>query len=149
MRDKAQGKSPEYLAVQLGQARWWQREAGLLGYGPSAAEEADEWERISELVRTQGLAAYDVDLDKQAQVWIAEYQDVEAAQRAQTGRLRRVEAGQRLTVELSAGAQRRLVALAGELGVSAERVLEVLAEGVESGGEGLVRVPATRVSPSP
>ncbi|WP_327064252.1 hypothetical protein [Kitasatospora sp. NBC_01302] len=152
VRHKAQGKSPEYLANQVGQARWWEREAGLLDYGPSAKEEADEWERIAELVRAEGLAAYDAAHDEQAQVWDAEYRDLVAAQQEGTQRLRRtrrVEAGQQLAVELSAKAEQRLVALAAGLGVSAERVLEVLAENVESTGEGLVRVPGVRVSPSP
>ncbi|WP_327071824.1 hypothetical protein [Kitasatospora sp. NBC_01302] len=43
----------------MGQARWWQRETSLLDYGALAQEEADEWERIAELVRAEGLAAYD------------------------------------------------------------------------------------------
>ncbi|MFJ9459767.1 hypothetical protein ACIRST_32425 [Kitasatospora sp. NPDC101447] len=151
VQHKAQGESSGYLANQSEQARWSKREADLLSYGPSAAQEADEWERIAELVRVQGWETYDVARDEQARVWIAEYRDLVAAQQEETRpvhRMPRVEAGRRLAVELSATAERRLVVLAAELGVSPERVLEVLAERVESGGEGLVHVPVTRVSQS-
>ncbi|MFI8085890.1 hypothetical protein ACIF6L_34510 [Kitasatospora sp. NPDC086009] len=154
MRRKAQGKSLEYLVEQLEQARWWEREAGRVeDSGSVAVEETEEWERIVELTRAQRLAAYDVAHDEQAQVWLTGHQARAAAQEEELQRLRRarqVRASRReVSVCLSGQAERRLVELADGLGVTVERVLEVLAESVESAGEGLVRVPGVRVIPSP
>ncbi|WP_157531623.1 MULTISPECIES: hypothetical protein [unclassified Kitasatospora] len=118
--------------------------------GLRPAQEAGEWERIAQVVRTQGWPVYDVALDEQAQAWIAEHQARGKAQQEQEGRIRRSRqerAGRvRLEVELSGSVGRGLRELAGSLGVSPEQVLAVLAEHAVSGGEGLVHVPAVSVS---
>lgn len=150
VRRQAQGKSLEHLVEQSEHAGWWERQAGRAeDWSSVAVEETEEWERIVELVRAKHLAAYDVDQDEQAQLWLTEYQARRAAQDEETQRLRRarqMRLGRRqLQVGLSAEGERRLLELAAGLGVGVEQVLEALAEHVEGAGAGLVRVPAVKV----
>ncbi|MFJ1938571.1 hypothetical protein ACIOGZ_38705 [Kitasatospora sp. NPDC088160] len=136
-----------HMAEKAEHALWWERQAGRVEDSASVAtEEAEEWARIVELVRALHLAAYDVDQDEQAQLWLTEHQERRAAQDEEQQRARQMRLGRRqLRVGLSAEAERRLVALAAGLGVGMEQVLEALAEHVESAGEGLVQVPAVAV----
>ncbi|MGW2402770.1 hypothetical protein ACWCYY_40150 [Kitasatospora sp. NPDC001664] len=144
----------EYLAEQSEEARWWERQAGRVeDSGSAASEEAEEWGRIVELVRARGLAVYDVAEDEQAQVWLTEHRDRQAAQEEKVQRSRRerqMRGSQRqVRVGISPQTEQRLVALAAGLGVGIERLLEVLADHVESGGDGLVQVPAVAVTSGP
>ncbi|MER5642311.1 hypothetical protein ABT095_35895 [Kitasatospora sp. NPDC002227] len=111
--------------------------------------EAAEWERIAALVGAKGWAAYDVALDEQAQAWIAEREARLAAEREWAERVRRKqqEEAERVHLRLSLAGPvgRRLEALARELGVMPERLVAVLVEHVQGGGEGLVHVPAVAV----
>ncbi|MFC1405666.1 MULTISPECIES: hypothetical protein [Streptacidiphilus] len=148
----ARGKGLEALGGELERARDWERHAGRdEESGWLAAVEAREWDRVTDLVRTQEWPAYDADRDVQAQAWIAEREALLLARREQEERLERDrwEQGQELElyVRLPGPASRRLKALARELGVSPEQVVVLLAEHVEAAAAGLVHVPAVAVLP--
>ncbi|WP_149038395.1 hypothetical protein [Kitasatospora sp. MBT63] len=137
MRRQAQGKSAEYLAGQSEEARWWERQAGRVeDSGSAASEEASERERLVELVRARGLAVNDVAQEKVQQ---------SRRERQMRGSQRQVQ----VQVGISPQTEQRLVALAAGLGVGVERLLGVLADSVESGGDGLVQVAGVAVAPGP
>ncbi|MGK4586121.1 hypothetical protein [Kitasatospora sp. HPMI-4] len=147
---RAQGKSPEQIEAGRWEAQVWEREAGRMeDSGLRPMWEAAEWERIAALVGAEGWAVYDVALDGQAQAWITEREVLLAAERKWAERVRREqqEAAERvLCLSLAGPVGRRLEALARELGVMPERLVAVLVEHVQGGGEGLVHVPAVAVA---
>jgi multidrug efflux pump subunit AcrA (membrane-fusion protein) len=144
---RAQGKSLDELLEALGSAQDWERQASRHeDCGPEAGLETEEWERIAELVRSQGASAYDVSADEQAQTWIAEREARDQAQRERAQRLEQERQERAREVEvyvrLSGPVGEHLQALARGLEMTPERVLVVLAEHVEADGAGRLRVPS-------
>jgi hypothetical protein len=154
VQDRTAGKSVQQVEAALGEALFWERQAdrqAAEGDGEAAlhaALQAREWERIAGLVRERRWPAYDLGRDEQAQAWRSERAawvapDLERAERFRRGRLKRAQEGRPPPRAAAAGRRR---ALALELGVTAERVVAVLAEHAEAGGPGLVQVPAVPVA---
>jgi hypothetical protein len=156
IQDRAAGKSARQVEAALGEALVWERQAGRQaaeGDGETAlhaALQAREWERIAGLVRERRWPAYDLGRDEQAQAWRSERAarvaaDLERAERFRRERLKRAQEAD-LHLVLPGPVGGRLQALALELGVTAERVVAVLAEHAEASGPGLVQVPTVPVA---